>query len=288
MKLSPENLQKLCSIAISAAKKAGELISSYSNQEILVKNKAGGTSLASQVVTEVDIKSEAIILEELNPTLKTYDLALLTEESTDDKSRFEKDYFWCIDPLDGTLPFTEQKSGYAISIALVAKEGTPQIGVVYDPLTKTLYHSIKGQGVFRNNEKWELNKIDNTFTFVCDRSFKSHSKFEQIIKELKAFVNKKGWNKFEIISHGGAAMNAIWVLEKAPACYFKLPKNTQGGGSLWDYAATACVFKEIGASATNIHGEKLDLNRKDSTFMNHQGVVYSSDIMTSDFIQKLF
>ena len=56
----------------------------------------------------------------------TYDLALLTEESEDDRSCFEKDYFWCIDPLDGTLPFTRNEAGYSVSIGLVAEMVRPE------------------------------------------------------------------------------------------------------------------------------------------------------------------
>lgn len=287
MKLTPKNFQTLCTIAISAAKKAGALISSYTNQEISVHNKVGGTSLASQVVTEVDLKSQEVILKELQPTITKYDLGLLTEESTDDNSRFNKDYFWCIDPLDGTLPFTEKQSGYAVSIALVSNEGDPQIGVVFDPVTQNLYHAFKGLGAFKNEQKWELNKKDNTFSFICDRSFKQHTEFNNTINEIRFFAQKLGLHNFEIISQGGAAMNAIWVLENAPACYFKFPKPENGGGSLWDYAATACIFNEIGSIATNMQGNKLDLNRIDSTFMNHEGIIYSNDNEIAEWIMKM-
>jgi 3'(2'), 5'-bisphosphate nucleotidase/myo-inositol-1(or 4)-monophosphatase len=37
------------------------------------------------------------------------------------------------------------------------------------------------------------------------------------------------------------------------------------------------VFTEIGAGITDFHGEPLDLNRTDSTFMNHRGVCYATD-----------
>ena len=71
-------------------------------------------------------------------------------------------------------------------------------------------------------------------------------------------------------------MNAWGVLVNAPACYFKVP-GPKGGGSLWDFAATACVFQEVGAVATDIHGDPLDLNRADSSYMNHRGVLFASD-----------
>lgn len=76
----------------------------------------------------------------------------MTEESPDNRERLKKDFFWCIDPLDGTLPFIESTSGYAVSIALVAHDGTPYIGVIYDPVEQVLYHAVKGCGVLRNGK----------------------------------------------------------------------------------------------------------------------------------------
>ena len=72
-------------------------------------------------------------------------------------------------------------------------------------------------------------------------------------------------------------MNAMHALENRPGCHLKLPKPEEGGGSLWDYAATACIYEEAGAWATDVFGQPLELNRKESTFMNHRGVLYASN-----------
>ena len=281
MKLSADDLHLLSQCAISVAYQAGHLISKYTHCQVSVENKTAGASLASQVVTEVDLLSQEIILQTLMPTCDIFDLALLTEESTDDQSRLEKDFFWCIDPLDGTLPFVESTPGYAVSIALVSRCGTPQIGVIYDPVEQTLYHAIKGFGAFRNGKHWKPEPSyaspKQSMTFITDRSFLHHSLFNKCVAELKHMATEIGCNGLSIIQHGGAAMNACWVLKKMPACYFKFPKPQAGGGSLWDYAATACLFLETGAAASDIYGEPLDLNRPDSTFMNHRGVIYASD-----------
>ncbi len=290
MQLTPENLNTLCQTAISAALKAGQLISDYSGREIAVEQKTGGSSRASQVVTEVDLHSQQCILEKIAPTCQTYDLALLTEESADDHSRLKKDYFWCIDPLDGTLPFTEATPGYAVSIALVSQTGIPHIGVVYDPVKQILYHAVKDQGVYRNNEPWRIPDISSSrpLTFITDRSFLKHPLFEATRHALKQLASQMGCVDIKIIQHGGAAMNALWVLENTPACYVKYPKPQAGGGSLWDYAATACLFTEIGAPVSDIKGSPLQLNREDSTFMNHQGVLYASSPELADAIQTLY
>jgi len=156
MQLSSDDLTLLSQQAISAAKQAGALITRHAEQPILIQKKKGGDQPASQMVTEVDHLSQALILEILASTCVTYDLALLTEERTDDKQRLEKDYFWCIDPLDGTLPFIESIPGYAVSIALVSRSGRPQISVVYDPVKQTLYSAVRGQGAYRNSQSWAL------------------------------------------------------------------------------------------------------------------------------------
>ncbi|UDQ98845.1 inositol monophosphatase family protein [Lentisphaerota bacterium WC36G] len=277
MKLSSKELQVLTQIAINAATSAGEAINRYDCKDLVVQNKYGKTSLASQVVTEVDILSQKIILEILKPTLKEYDLAVLAEESSDDKQRLENDFFWCIDPLDGTLPFINQKAGYAVSIALVSREGVPFIGVVFDPLTKILYHAIKGQGVFRNNESWFINADSEVkqLTITTDYSLINSDNFKSFCKKLEKIAIKLGYDELNILDAGGAVMNALWVLEQSPGCYVKYPKPK--GGSLWDYAATAAIYQEFGAVACDIYGSPLELNRPDSTYMNHNGIIFAND-----------
>lgn len=292
MKLSASDLFLLSKYAMSAARQAGEIISKHTHRPVTVKTKTGGSSLASQVVTEVDHLCQDIILQTLNPTCETFDLALLTEESPDDLKRLEKDFFWCIDPLDGTLPFVESTPGYAVSIALVSRDGTPHIGVIYDPVELTAYHAVKGLGAFRNGKPWKLKPFsastEQSFTFISDRSFEQHSLFSDVLVELKNMATEMGYKGFSTILHGGAAMNACWVLEKAPACYFKFPKPEDGGGSLWDYAATACLFLEAGAVASDIYGKPLDLNRPDSTFMNHRGVLFTNNHDMAGRVMGLF
>jgi fructose-1,6-bisphosphatase/inositol monophosphatase family enzyme len=56
----------------------------------------------------------------------------------------------------------------------------------------------------------------------------------------------------------------------------KFPKKESGGGSIWDFAATACIYQELGLHATNFAGGRLDLNRKEDAFMNQEGVFYSN------------
>lgn len=292
MTLCGNDLFLLSQCAISAAYQAGHLISTYRDRPIHIHPKKNGENLASQVVTEVDHLSQAIILSTLLPTCEIFDLAILSEETPDNHGRLLKDYFWCIDPLDGTLPFIESTPGYSVSIALVSRTGTPHIGVIYDPVEQTLYHALKGSGAFRNGKPLIPGTVQPSavqkLTFISDRSFQQHPLFTTIVAELQVIATDMNCAGVAMRTRGGAAMNACWTLEKNPSCYFKFPKPQQGGGSLWDYAATACIFQEAGAVACDISGNPLDLNRPDSTFMNHRGVLFSSDPFLAERIMGLY
>jgi fructose-1,6-bisphosphatase/inositol monophosphatase family enzyme len=281
------DLPELTKQAVQSAREAGGIIRSYQDREVDVLHKEGGDTYASQVVTEVDRKAQDAILRILGPSCEEFDLAVLTEESEDDRSRFEKEFFWCIDPMDGTLPFIRKEPGYSVSIALVARDGSPQIGVVYDPVHDVLWQATKGQGVQRNGEPWTLDSNGKKLTFTYDRSFSDRPERDRVLQELEDYAHSIGLKKLVATQFGGAVINACHALENSPGCHFKFAKPQEGGGSLWDYAATACLYEEAGAVVSDVHGEPLDLNRPDSTFMNHRGAVYATDEELANRIRQI-
>jgi fructose-1,6-bisphosphatase/inositol monophosphatase family enzyme len=275
-------LQQLCEVAMQAAREAGEFIQSSDRNALQRHFKAAGSSAASQLVTEVDVRSEAIIFQRLQASCEQWDIAFVGEESAQSShdglpERLLKRYFWCVDPLDGTLPFMEGNPGYAVSIALVEQTGVPLIGVVYDPVDATLLHAIKGQGAWRDQAPITRSTAAcKSLMAFADTSFKSHEHYADVLDTLNRCAVHSGLDGVEWVYGSGAVKNACQVLDYPAACYLKLPKPEDGGGSIWDFAASACIVSEAGGWASNIHGQALDLNRQGSTFMNHQGVVYAS------------
>jgi len=286
MHLSSSDFIELSKIAEKAAQEAGQLISEYSQKKFQVMNKENASGYASQVLTEVDLLSQELIFEYLKDSCKKYDLGFLGEETCDNKSRFEKDYFWCVDPIDGTLPFIERKDGYSVSIALISKMGESKIGVVYDPISSNLYKAIYKQGVSKNGILWKPKSDEKTILWTMDRSFKTHKAYSKYKLMLEQYAKQNGF-ELTIIEHGGAVMNAIWCLENGLGCYFKLPKKNYGGGSIWDFAATSCIYQEVKANHCSFDLSPLDLNRIDSTYMNHKGILYSTHPSLLSHLQKL-
>jgi len=272
MKLNTEQLLKLSEVAINSAKQAGDIIQTACVEELNVENKDGATSLASSVFTKVDLQCQEIIHNALKPSIQEFDLGWLGEETPDDGSRFKKDYFWCVDPLDGTLSFIKQRAGFCVSIALINQEGIPEIGIVFNPQTCDLYVAVKGQGAFKNDQPIKI-EYQKHVTLINDESFVSTEHY-QILKDELEFQSKQCVQQ---ILQGGAVMNAIWCLEYAPACYVKYPKKTDGGGSIWDYAASVCIYNELGLNdsrinATDFYGGAINLNPKGTVYMSEFGI----------------
>ena len=294
MHFSITQLNQLSTIALKAATRAGQYINQFDRSKLKTGFKASGSSLSSQVVTEVDLHCQAIIIEQLQASCDEYDIALLSEENCteiaiNEHERLTKDCFWCIDPLDGTLSFIEGNDGYAVSIALVNKAGSPILSAIYLPATNCTYHMkfdthgkaqvYKNGAIFNPNNNVDKKQLKQTqdLHFYCDCSFLTSKQYPILIQQLSALLPTLRLTALKVISGNGAVVNALLVLEDAPACYIKLPKSRQGGGAVWDFSATACISHEVNAWVSDIHGLPLQLNQHDSYYMNKNGVLFASD-----------
>lgn len=298
-------LQSLLTLAGKAAKIAGNYIANINHDEITVNYKAGGSTLASQVVTQVDIDCEKLIYSAFKDSCTQFNIAFLGEESADSFAinqhpRLSKPYFWCVDPLDGTLAFTENVPGYAVAIALVNQQGQALLGAVYNPRTDELYQAIANQPqlaikqkLFKNQQPWQpllpsplkTNTQETTpaLSVFFDRSFQNFFYYPKLIKELEQRALALGYSGINIENQAGSVINAIQVLENAPACYFKLPKKERGGGSIWDFAATSALANAASIWVSDIYGKPLNLNSAESLFMNKSGVIFAhGDQLASD------
>ena len=139
------------------------------------------------------------------------------------------------------------------------------IGVVYDPVNAVLYDATAGEGVRRNGRAFcapdnTLERSAHALKVFCDCSFELHPQRAEIEAGVRRLTKKLGYGSVLIRMGGGAVMNACSVFEKPPACYFKQPKMKADGGSIWDFAATACLFAELNRSVTDFHITRGKMN----------------------------
>ena len=137
-----EHLQWLTLDAIAAALSAGEVVMDLYQEtaEVEVKLKADSTPRP-----EADRKADDCIR---NSLLRTF-IPLLSEEGREvyyDERR-DWDYFWLVDPLDGTKEFINTSGEFTINIALI-ENVEAIVGVVFVPVQQKLYYAVRGAGSF--------------------------------------------------------------------------------------------------------------------------------------------
>ena len=138
-------------IMIKASEKASKvLIRDFGEIEKLQVSRKGPTDF----VTNSDIKTEKIIIEELKKAKPNY--SILSEEYGVEKNN-DKNNTWIIDPIDGTVNFLHGIPHFAISIALKSN-GEIISGLIFDPIKDELFFAEKNNGAFFNNHRIRVSK----------------------------------------------------------------------------------------------------------------------------------
>ncbi len=80
------------------------------------------------------------------PTLQEHypTIPLISEEGADVDyaTRRDWEYFWLVDPLDGTKEFIKRNGQFTVNIALIHHH-QPVLGVIYAPVTGELYFAVQ-------------------------------------------------------------------------------------------------------------------------------------------------
>jgi len=230
-------------IAIKAARRAGQIINRASNDLDLLKVE---TKQPNDFVTEVDRKAEAAIIETLREAYPQY--GILAEESgeTPAKGSGDAEYQWIIDPLDGTTNFIHGLPQYAVSIAL-AKGGSLEQAVIFDPNRNELFTASKGGGAFLNDRRIRVSKrsklqdslIGTGFPY---RMFEHIDTYLAIFKELAqktAGQRRPGAASLDLAYVACGRYDGFWEFGLAP----------------WDMAAGALLIAEAGGLVSDMRGE---------------------------------
>ena len=100
-------------------------------------------------VSDIDIKVDALLTERLRGILP--EAAWLSEETVDDPARLNARLLWLVDPIDGTRDYVRGRSGWCVSVALVA-DGQPVFAVMAAPAEGKLWVAASGERVTCNGE----------------------------------------------------------------------------------------------------------------------------------------
>lgn len=202
-------------------------------------------------LTKADQKANSVITGNL---IKAYpNIPILSEESKaiPYKKRKDWEYFWLIDPLDGTKEFVKKNGEFTVNIALVHK-GKPILGIVYVPVKEVLYFGQEVSGayklesasildncknmedVIKNSMKLPLDYPGRSFTVVGSRSHMSNETMDYIRKL------EKEHGKIDILSVG-SSLKICMVAEGKADVYPRFGPTME-----WDTCAGQAVAEFSG------------------------------------------
>lgn len=199
-------------------------------------------------MSEADLLGNEIICK----ALAKFSLPILSEEnklvSFDERKKW--DYFFCVDPLDGTKEFIKRNGEFTINIALIDRD-TPIAGVVYAPALDLMFSAKKGGGAFKNNEKLPLKIKRDSYKIVASKSHMS--------KETSDFIENLKVDKPKEFVSMGSSLKLCLVASGEADIYPRLGPTME-----WDTAAADAIVRESGKMTYDFNTQKpLIYNKED-------------------------
>lgn len=226
-------LPKLLAAVNCIAQQAGELILPYqANISASVTTKADNSP-----VTQADRAANTFIVTQL--AALTPNTPIVAEESHPIGMLDSKDYYWLVDPLDGTKEFIAGRDEFTVNIALVY-QGIPVLGSVYAPKLKSLYFAHQAGNAYRQigtnaPEKLPVQKeTSDELTVVASLSHNP--------PETKAYIDQLKQQHASVnVKYFGSSLKLCAVAEGSADLYPRFAPTMP-----WDTAAAHAIVLEAG------------------------------------------
>ncbi len=223
---------------LQAAEEGANQLKHFFYGKFKISNKEGINNL----VTEADHAAEQAIIKVIQTQYP--DHFILSEESGEIKTTSE--YKWIIDPIDGTVNFSNGIPICCVSIAL-EKNGKIIMGVVYNPILNELFYAEYGCGAFLNDKKIQVSLKQEVITSCLVTGF-PYTYLDSEYGPLQVFEKlvRKG---IPVRRLGSAAIDLCWVAAGRFDGFYEHQLQA------WDSAAGFLMVEEAGGKVTDFKGE---------------------------------
>ncbi len=243
---------------IALAREAGHMIVSmqaHGLSEITTK------STDIDLVTEADVASERFLSEGLAALAPQ--IGFWGEESNQAP---DSEYFWIVDPIDGTVNYASGVPNYSISIALNHRDET-LFGLVLKLPSADLYWSVRGQGAFHvhpdgREDRLQVNRVDRLDQATLTTGFPYH-RAQHADNNSAEFVRMLPLSR-SIRCLGSAAVDLALVASGATSAHWEAWLNP------WDIAAGKLLIEEAGGIVTTYGNQPYQLNSRSCIASNGQ------------------
>ena len=186
------------------------------------------------------------------------DIPLISEEGVEVpyEKRKNFEYFWLVDPLDGTKEFIKRNGEFTINIALIHKN-SPVLGIIYVPVKETMYWGNLSEGAFKSESgstsKISVRGASSNLTVVRSASHPSPEEDKLLSQyDISKTISRGSSLKFCMIAEGKADV------------YYR-----HGPTMEWDTAAGQAIVEAAG-------GRMFDSSLKANFVYNKQSLLNGS------------
>ncbi|WP_121666115.1 3'(2'),5'-bisphosphate nucleotidase CysQ [Mesonia aquimarina] len=233
------DLNQFLPLIIDASRDAGiKIMEVYNSESFDVEQKQDDSPL-----TRADKLANQAITKRLQET----DFPILSEEGAKIPYEERKDweYFWMVDPLDGTKEFIKQNGEFTVNIALIHKN-EPILGVVYAPALDKIYFGGKGLGAYRSEnmdpqDQLKLIKHEKGPTRIV--ASRSH-----LNKDTEDYINQ--FKEAETVSMG-SSLKFMLLADSEADIYPRFAPTME-----WDTAAAHAVLKGLDLEVMSMEDDK--------------------------------
>jgi myo-inositol-1(or 4)-monophosphatase len=235
--------QREWSVAVEAARAAGDVVRHYYRRRVTVRYKEAGKH---NPVSEADLEANRVIESYVRAAFP--DDGWLSEETRDSPERLNKRRVWIVDPLDGSREFLEHIPEFVVCVAL-AVDGNPVLGVEYNPIRDELFAGAPGRGAFLGDEPVKVSPTDDLARarFLASRSENERGEWDEFKPEIQVELTGSVAYKLALIAAG-----------RADATFSLTPKNE------WDICAGAALIEAAGGTMTDRYGRRLRFNQQET------------------------
>lgn len=229
-----------------------------------VKNIERKHGEETNLVTEIDKQSEALIIKKIKHRYPKHDI--LGEESGAEK--LSSKYRWIIDPLDGTTNYTHGLSLFCVTIG-VEYNGEIIAGVIYDPMAGELFTASKGSGAFLNGTKIAVSATSRLIDSLLVTGFPYNVKSnpDKVVEHFVTFLPlAQGVRRL-----GSAALDMAYIACGRLDGYWEVFLNP------WDKAAGILIVREAGGTVTTFDGDHIKVIYQPNTLASN-GIIHDDMI----------